>query len=167
VLDVDAQDVFEVAAADDQEPVETSRSDRADEPLGVGVCLRRSHRRVDHPDPFAVEHLVERRGDLLSRSWIRKRIRSNRPVKLRLRACCTTQAPVGFAVQPAKWTRRLSGSMKKEQVEAAQGDRLDGEEVAGQGAGSLAAKERPPAHRPAPRHRREPSQGKHTLDRAR
>jgi hypothetical protein len=27
VLDVDAQDVFEVAAADDQEPVETFRSD--------------------------------------------------------------------------------------------------------------------------------------------
>jgi len=33
VLDVDAQDVFEVAAADDQEPVETFCSDGADEPL--------------------------------------------------------------------------------------------------------------------------------------
>jgi hypothetical protein len=63
VLDVDAQDAFEVAAADDQEPVETFRSDRADEALGVGVRLRRSHRRVDHPDPFAAEDLVETSGE--------------------------------------------------------------------------------------------------------
>jgi len=53
VLDVDAHDVFEVAAADDQEPVETLRSDGADEPLRVGIRLRRLHRCVDHVDPFA------------------------------------------------------------------------------------------------------------------
>src|SRR5207253_2561003 len=50
--------------------------------------------------------------NLLSRSWIRNLIRSNTPVKLRLRACWVTQAPVGLAVQPARWTRRLSSSMK-------------------------------------------------------
>src|SRR6266550_7402103 len=82
VLDVDAQDVFEVAAADDQEPVERFRSDGADEPLCVGVRLRRSHRRVDHPDPFAAEPSSKQAVNLLSRSWIRKRIRSKRPVKL-------------------------------------------------------------------------------------
>ena len=64
VLDVDAQDVFEVAAADDQEPVETFGSDGSDEPLGVRVRLRRSHRRVDHADSFAAEHLVEGSGEL-------------------------------------------------------------------------------------------------------
>ena len=64
VLDVDAQDVFEVAAADDQEPVETFGSDGSDKPLGVRVRLRRSHRRVDDPDSFAAEHLVEGRGEL-------------------------------------------------------------------------------------------------------
>ena len=53
MLDVDAQDVFEVAAADDQEPVETFGSDGSDKPLGVRVRLRRSHRRVDDPDSFA------------------------------------------------------------------------------------------------------------------
>jgi hypothetical protein len=64
VLDVDPQHVFEVAAADDQEPVETFRSDGADEPLRVRVRPRRLHRRVDHPDSFASEHLVEGCGEL-------------------------------------------------------------------------------------------------------
>src|SRR5205814_7893092 len=47
VAGVDAEDVFEVAAADDQEPVETFGSDGADEPLRERVRLRRLHWRVD------------------------------------------------------------------------------------------------------------------------
>jgi hypothetical protein len=50
--------------------------------------------------------------NLLSRSWIGKRIRSRTVVKLRLRACWTTQLPDGLGVPPAKWTRRLPSSMK-------------------------------------------------------
>jgi len=42
VLDVDAQDLFEVATPEDQQVVETLRSDGADEALGVGVRLRRA-----------------------------------------------------------------------------------------------------------------------------
>jgi hypothetical protein len=56
--------VLEVAAADDQEPVEAFRSDGADESLRVGVPLRRLHRSVDHPDSFAAEQLVEGGGEL-------------------------------------------------------------------------------------------------------
>jgi hypothetical protein len=51
--------------------------------------------------------------NLLSRSWIRNRICLKAPLKLRLRACRVTQAPVGFVVQPARWTRRFPSSMKK------------------------------------------------------
>jgi hypothetical protein len=51
--------------------------------------------------------------NLLSRSRVRKRIRSDRPAKLRLPACWATQAPLGLVVQPARWTRRLPSSMKK------------------------------------------------------
>jgi hypothetical protein len=43
VLDVAPQDRLEVAAAEDEEPVETLGADGADEPLGVGVrfgCAR-------------------------------------------------------------------------------------------------------------------------------
>jgi xanthine dehydrogenase iron-sulfur cluster and FAD-binding subunit A len=43
ILDVDPQDVFEVAPAEDQEPVETLVADGADESLRVGVRLRCLH----------------------------------------------------------------------------------------------------------------------------
>jgi hypothetical protein len=64
VLDVDPQNVFEMAAAEDQQPVETLVADGADESLGVGVRLRRLHGRVDHLDSFTAEQLVEGGGEL-------------------------------------------------------------------------------------------------------
>jgi hypothetical protein len=64
VLDVAPQDRFEVAAAEDEEPVETFGADRADEPLGVGVRFGCAHGRGDDLDAFAAEHLVERQGEL-------------------------------------------------------------------------------------------------------
>lgn len=50
------------------------------------------------------------RMNLLSRSRIRKRggVDRSRSVQANWRACCVTQAPVGFAVQPARCSRRLS-----------------------------------------------------------
>ncbi len=48
-----------MAAVEDQEPVETLRSDGADKALGKRVCLRRSHRRADRLDPFASDDGVE------------------------------------------------------------------------------------------------------------
>ncbi len=64
VLDVDPQDMFEMSAADDQEPVEALVADRADESLREGVRLRRLHQRVDDRDSFAAEQLVEGGGEL-------------------------------------------------------------------------------------------------------
>jgi hypothetical protein len=40
---------------------------------------------VDYLDPFAAEHSSNEMLSFLSRSWIRKRIRSNTPGKLMLR----------------------------------------------------------------------------------
>ena len=39
VLDVDAQHALEVAAVEDQQPVEALAADGSDEALGDGVCL--------------------------------------------------------------------------------------------------------------------------------
>jgi hypothetical protein len=64
VLDVNAQDLFEVATAEDQQVVETLLSDGADEALGVGVRLRRADRCVDDADAFAAEYVVEGSGEL-------------------------------------------------------------------------------------------------------
>jgi hypothetical protein len=64
VADVDAEDVLEVTAADDQEPVETLPSDAADPAFGVGVRVRRQHRRPDDLDAFAAEDGVEGAAEL-------------------------------------------------------------------------------------------------------
>jgi hypothetical protein len=59
VVDVDAQDVLEVAAVEDQQPVEALDANGSDKPLGDGVGLRRPHRRLHDPDAAGAEYLVE------------------------------------------------------------------------------------------------------------
>ena len=51
---------------------------------------------------------------MASRSWMRKRgdAPASCSVQARLRACWVTQAAVGWAVQPARWTRRVPTSRK-------------------------------------------------------
>jgi hypothetical protein len=64
VADEDAQHSLEMAAVDEQEPIETFRANGADEAFGDRVRLRRSHRRADHLDPFASEDGVEAVAEL-------------------------------------------------------------------------------------------------------
>ncbi len=54
-------------------------------------------------------------GNVVSRSWMRKRLGTAPSwiCQLRWRACWVTPAAVGFTVQPARWTRRVPSSMKK------------------------------------------------------
>ena len=59
VLRVDANDALEVAAADDQQPVEALPPQTADRALGLCSRLRRPHRRLDHRDALGAEDLVE------------------------------------------------------------------------------------------------------------
>ena len=59
MLDEDAEHPFEMAAVEDQQPIEALRSDGADESFGDRVRLRRSHRRADDLDSFASEDGVE------------------------------------------------------------------------------------------------------------
>src|SRR6266511_261516 len=55
---------LEVAAAEDQQPVETLATDCADKALGVSVCLWCADRCVDHLDAFTAEDLVEGGAEL-------------------------------------------------------------------------------------------------------
>jgi hypothetical protein len=64
VAHVDAENVLELAAAENQEPVETFAADAADPALDVRVRVRRPHRRSDDPDPFAGEDRIERCREL-------------------------------------------------------------------------------------------------------
>src|SRR6266516_4107535 len=60
----DAEEVLELVAADDQEPVEALAADAAGPALDVRVRVRRSDRRADDPDAFAGEDGIERRREL-------------------------------------------------------------------------------------------------------
>jgi hypothetical protein len=59
VRGVRADHAFEVAAAEDQQPVETLGAYGANEALRIGIRLRCTDRRPNHPDAFAAEDLVE------------------------------------------------------------------------------------------------------------
>jgi len=105
--------VFEVAAADDQEPVETFRSDGADEPLRVGVRLRRLHRRVDDRDSLASEHLVKESGELAVAIVDQEADSFEGAGETEVARLLKHPGACRIRVQPAKWTRRLPTSMKK------------------------------------------------------
>ena len=79
VRDVGSEDVGEVAAPEDQDPVEVFPADATDPALGVRPRLGRSHRRLDHPDPFGAEDLVELAGELTGVSGSAQRWRNSTP----------------------------------------------------------------------------------------
>jgi len=57
-VDVDAEDVLELAAAESQQPVEAFVADRADPALHVRVCVRRANRRADDLDGVGLEKRI-------------------------------------------------------------------------------------------------------------
>ena len=61
MIDVDAEDALELAAAGDQDPVQALAPHRADKALGVGVRL---DRRSDDLDALAAEGLIEGPAEL-------------------------------------------------------------------------------------------------------
>jgi len=61
---VDTEHVLEVTAAEDEDSIEAVGADRAYPALGVGVRVRRLHRRADHLHALAPEDLVEAVAEL-------------------------------------------------------------------------------------------------------
>ena len=90
VVDVDAKDMLEVAAVENQQPVEALRADGADEAFGDRIRLRRSHRRLRNPDTFVRKTSSKGPLYLLSRSRIKKRTPLSLKSKPRFRACWVT-----------------------------------------------------------------------------
>jgi hypothetical protein len=115
VVDIDPKHPLEVAAPDDQQPVKTLGADRPDPSLRVGVRVRRLYRRQPHPGAVSAEHAIEATGEL-------RVVGRGAQGAVVAFARCTSgagsglagwpQAPSGLAVTPARWTRRVSSSMK-------------------------------------------------------
>ena len=53
VVDEDANDLLEMLAVEDQEPIQTLRANRPHEPFRDTVCLRRAKRRANNLYPIA------------------------------------------------------------------------------------------------------------------
>src|SRR5437870_638725 len=102
-----------MSAADNQQPVETLGADGADEALGVGVCLWRADRRMDHFDAFAAEDLVKGCAELAVPVMDQEARPLEDAGEAEVAGLLRNQAPVGLGVQPTIWTRRLPSSMKK------------------------------------------------------
>ena len=64
MTDVDAKHPLEVAAPEDQQPVQTFSSDCPDPTLRVGVGFRGSDWSANDADPLAPKHLVEWTAEL-------------------------------------------------------------------------------------------------------
>ena len=60
MLSVGRKHVLQVAAADDQQPVEAFAADASYPALGVSARPRRPHRRFDHTDAVGAEDLAKR-----------------------------------------------------------------------------------------------------------
>jgi hypothetical protein len=110
VVDVHDEDVREVSAAPDEDPVEALPSDRPDAALRVGVGPRCPDGCAGDADPLAVEISSKARAKLLSRSRITNPtvVARSLRVQTRLRACWSIHSPFGAAVAPARCTRRVS-----------------------------------------------------------
>ena len=91
---------------------------------------------------------------------------SSRSSIARLRACCVTQAQSGFAVTPARWTRREPRSIQNSTY-STQPDSRDTEEVAGQHPLRLRVQELRPGRAGSPRGRTPPMPSEERADRGR
>src|SRR5436305_3360394 len=113
MVGVDAQDVLELPAACNQQPVETVAAHGADQRSATAFAFgaRKGVRMISTP---SVRNTSSKALlNLLSRSWTKKRIGLARSGsdQASWRACCVVQRPSGFAVQPATCTRRLPSSI--------------------------------------------------------
>jgi hypothetical protein len=143
VLDVDEQYAFEVAAPEDQQPVETFTADAPDPPLSMRPRLRRSHWRLDHSDSGGAEDLVEVAGELAVAITDHKPRLDPLVVDVHEQVARLLGHPcaVGIRRDPGE-VHTTSRQLNEEQdVEPPQEDRVDGQEIALEDACCLLAKE--------------------------
>jgi len=114
VAPVDAEHVLEMAAAEDEDPIETVGANRAHPPLGEGVCVRRLHWAADYLDALAAEDLIEGVAEL------RVAIVNEKSKRLlvtelhdEVARLLGDPAPSGLALQATYSIRRLASEIKK------------------------------------------------------
>jgi len=153
VVDVDAEHAFEVAAVEDQHPVETLGTHGADEALRDRVRSRRPHRRLHNPDAFAAEHLVEGPAVLAIAVADQEPNALVREVEAEVARLLGDPGARGFGRTAGEQDASALVRDEKQRVVAAHEQALDGEEIAGDDARSLRLQELAPARPATPRRR--------------
>jgi hypothetical protein len=142
---VDAEDVLEVAAAEDEDAVETVGAERSYPAFGVGICVRRPDRCSDHFYALGAEDLVEGvrefRVAVVYEESEGVLIAELHDEVARLLGC---PAPVGIrgggdVLDPSRRERD-----EEQHVDPLKKRGLDGEEVAGKHARRMRAQEHAP-----------------------
>jgi hypothetical protein len=157
VPDVDAEDMLELAAAEDQEPVEAFAADAADPAFHVGVGVWRPDGRADDLDVLTRQEGVEGARELRVAVVDQEAHRLVVVVKLHHKVARLLQHPGGVGLAGAGEVLNSAASDREEDehVEAAQPDRVDSEEVAGEDRVGMRLQEAAPRLRVA-RGRRNP-----------
>jgi hypothetical protein len=114
VQDIRREDVLEVAAAEDQQPVEAFAAGATDQRSACARAFGARTGALITRMPSGRKTSSKSRANLLSRSRIRNsgRTSSSSNCISRLRAYWVTQTPSGLVVIPANRMRRVANSMK-------------------------------------------------------
>src|SRR6266511_314137 len=139
--------MFKLSAARDQEPVETVTADRADPAFGEGVRVGRAERGTDDLDVHASEDVVECTRELavaiMDQKPDRPRAFRQRPGKLPLQLSRPAAVRVWSATGVLDKPRAELD--EEEHIQAAEPERLNGEEVAGEHRRGMGMEEVAPA----------------------
>ncbi len=147
VVDVDAQDALELPAAGDQDPVEAVAADGTDPAFRECVCLWRAKWGADDLDAFAAENIVEVAAELavtiVDQEAVRCRSSGERPRKLS--GLLGDPASVGVGGATCEVHAPAADLEEEDHIEAAEPERVDGKEIAGDNRLGVRAQELAPA----------------------
>src|SRR5215218_2255152 len=165
---VDTNHALEMAAADDQQPVEALAAHASHPALGVRPRPWRPHRRLDDMDAFGAEDLVEVARELAVAIANQEADAYTLVVEAHdqvARLLCHPSA-IGLCRDASEMDAPALKLDEKQDVEALQEHRVDGEEVTLQDARRLPAQELSPAGVESPRRRLDPLAPEDFPDRA-
>src|SRR5438552_3118094 len=133
----------------------------------MGVCLRRADRRLDDLDAFAAEHLFEGGGEFAVSVVDQEPRPLEQPGEAQVARLLRDPGAGRVGCAAGEMDTPALELDEKQNVVAAQRDRLDGEEVTRQDARCLLAQELAPAWSAAPRRGRQARGQQEPPDRAR
>ena len=151
MVNEDANDLLEMAAVEDQEPIETLRANRPYESFRDTVCLGRAKRRANDLYPIALEDPVKTLGELLIpiANQEAERFLALRQRPRQLPGLLRHPGPAWIGCAPGEMHTTTAQLDEEEHVEPLQPDRLHGEEIDGEHTLPMRSYEFAPGRAPA------------------